>query len=196
MTMTIKEAQDAFKRAKNDHSLDIRFDLVKMAIEQNHYHVFQNHSYYDALLLTMAMINHAQKSFFMFIGDGVENFIQQIETDFRAMLHRFRDNDGTAKIIVLSTEKKNLPSFDTMEREYAGAFTYRATTIQKENATDYRHFTIADGKMYRIEEPHEIITENSNADSIQAEVAFDNVYVVEYLKKVFDSYWKELENPA
>jgi hypothetical protein len=167
-----------------------------MAVEKNLDVTFQNHSYYDALLLSMAMINHAQKSFYMFISDGVENFIRQMETEFCDMLDRFKKNSGTAKIIILTTEKEKFPLFDSMVNRFGGVFSYRTATIQREQATDYRHFTIADGIMYRIEEPHEIITEESTADSIRAKVAFDNKYVVEHLHDVFNSYWKAIENPA
>jgi len=196
MGVTIREAQEAFRRAKNDPALDIKFDLINLAIEKNLDISFQNHSYYDALLLSMAMISHAQKSFYMFISDGAENFIRQMEPEFRGMLGRFKKNNGIARIIILSTEKERFSLFDSVESNFSGVFSYYTVQIQKERATDYRHFTIADGKMYRIEEPHEIITEDSSADSIRAEVAFDNKYVVDYLKEVFDSYWKASEKTA
>ena len=196
MAATIKDAQCAFQKAKRDTSLDIKFDLIRMTIEKNLDLTFKNHSYYDALLLSMAMINHAQKSFYMFISDGVEDFICQMESEFRTMLERFKKNNGIAKILILSTEKASFKLFDDIACDFKSVFSYHVVPIARENVKDYRHFTIADGKMYRIEEPHEIINEDSSADSIRAEVSFDNEYVVTYLEEVFDNYWKVVEKPA
>ena len=192
MTMTIREAQEDFRLAKSDPSLDIRFALMEIAIKKDPNAVFRNHSYYDALLLSMAMINHADESFYMFIGDGAEVFIEQMKDEFRAMLTRFKTGEGgrrEARIIILSTEKNEFSLFKELAVEFKNLFAFLSIPIKREDAKGYRHFTITDGKMYRLEEPHEPVGNDTLADTIRAEVAFNNKYVVKYLEEVFESYW-------
>jgi hypothetical protein len=196
---SIKEAQEIFAKAKADQSRDIRFALVEKAVTEGSGDVFPNHSYYDALVLSWAMISHAQNSFFMLIGDGVENFVGQMEQEFREMLMRFNKNGGEAKIAIVSSASRHSPLFDKFSSEFKNVFSYGFLRPKPGRESAIRHFTVADGKMYRYEESHAPIIDDNlpgSADVIKAEVSFDNEYFVERLKNQFDDYWKYHQKPV
>ena len=154
--------------------------------------VVENDSYADALLLTSEMMNRAEKSFVVFIGAGVEDFIQVLRKNFTDMLERLQRRSGFAHIIVLDAGETCY--LEEMKNKFSDVFNYVTAALKPEFKSQTTHFTVADSTMCRIEEPHEPITPESSANVIKAKVYFNNPDMATSYTKKFNTYWDFLTN--
>ena len=185
----ISDAISAYKECDDTGRSSYR-SLLRDVIDSGSAMVVNNHSYADALELTSEMMARANKSFCMFIGGGVENFLEVLKTPFSEMLQRLKMYNGQARIIVLGVD--DAPFLEEIKKENSESFDFKTAHLKPGLEKIKMHFTVADTFMCRVEEPHDPITEESPADSIRAKVYFNDSEKAESYNREFDVYWNSL----
>lgn len=144
-----------------------------------------NSNYLHGIGLCDAMFKNALKSCRILAGGGEYSFTTYLQTTFRAMLDRFKHNNGEAKIIVLGGKTDLMMEF---ESEFPEVFQVATATATR----PLKHFIVCDDDMVRDEEEHEAIKADTPIDAIRADVYFSNPSMASDFIAIFDAYWNKL----
>ncbi len=185
---TIGQAiEDYKKRGENAIHKGYR-DVIKSLVDSGYDKPIKNDSYADALFLSDIMFEHSQKTVNIFTGGGIEEFITVLMDTFVKMLDRIRANGGSVKIISLGGVIPK--SLKDLVIPYTGTLEVVPATVAA--GATVRHFIVCDDKMIRAEEPHGILTSDTPASDIKAEVYFDNPAKGKFFSEFFDVLWKKV----
>lgn len=182
--MSIRKAKELF----SEFGDDFVSELENVAHVFRDAHVRQplpNGNFLHALCLTRVMLQHTTNSFKMLTGGAGDGFLSCLSGDFREMLQRIRSNHGKAKIIVLGEHDGDSKILAELVEEFGDCLKVAYATSKE----PVRHYIIADTDMVRDEHLHEPLTEESDADSVIADVYFRNSAIADVFKDRFKRQW-------
>ena len=188
---TVKDVLDLYQSLREHPDLMVPIKSVLDELMRSGSRTeLHNDSFADALLLTGTMIRSATFSFCMIIGQGVDIFLNALRDDVEAMLERFKQGNGIARVVLVS--EKTSPLLEDFKQRYPEVFDFRRTTAKPGQEKAVRHFTVTDLKSYRLEHPHGPIFETSDAHAIKAEVCFNGPKVATERTLYFEQIWDYL----
>jgi hypothetical protein len=162
--------------------------------------LIQNHNYANALMLTQVMFERTTKELRILCGSDVIKFLHILKGSFVEACKKIITNNGFVKIIsVLTENKSNASDFTSFINEIHEISDLRDLNIETISAylapgKEINHFIVSDDQNLRLEEPHPIIREDSGADSIKADVYFNNIKRASVAIRRFDDLFTYLKN--
>lgn len=193
--VTVEDALAAYKQGKESNlsaegyrSLDR--SLVDFLIDAGVGQAFSNDSYFDALVLTEAMLDRTNHQVKIVTGCGCGGFYSALFPHLTTALDRIRISGGHAKMIVATRNSEYPEWLDALSREYDGVFSIGIVAPSDQ----VPHFIVCDGKIVRSERPHGELTKHSSAHEIKADVYFSSPDHGRILETSFDALWPQAEN--
>jgi hypothetical protein len=179
--LTIEDAINAY-RGSSAEAEGYR-SLITLLIDAGFSQPFKNDSYYDALVLTEAMLNRSNHRIKLLTGPACDGFYSALSVHFMNALQRIHNAGGEVKMIILGTCFP--PALGELVKKFPGTFQIALA----KPLTKLRHFIVCDSKIVRVEEYHEELSANSGAHEIKADVNFNNPSQGKMLETYFDSIW-------
>jgi hypothetical protein len=179
--VTIQDAINAYK-GHNAEAEGYR-SLVTFLIDSGFDQPFKNDSYYDALILTEAMLNRANHSIKLLTGPACDGFYCAISDYFTQALERIQRAGGQVKMIILGDSYPK--GLTELASKFAGTFEIALAKPFK----DLQHFIVCDSKIVRIENIHGKLDGQSSAHEIKADVNFNDPAKGKMLETFFESIW-------
>ncbi|HEX4145989.1 MAG TPA: hypothetical protein VHY91_20985 [Pirellulales bacterium] len=182
--MNIRKAKELFR----DYGREFVIELESVARVFRKARIRQplpNGNFLHALCLTRVMLQHTNKSFLMVTGGAGGGFIDCLIDDFREMLGRIRNAKGAAKILVV-----NDGSDDEYLSGLSSEFPDCLEVAYAKSDSPIRHYIVADDDMLRDEQEHPPLSEDSDADSVVADVYFRNSNIASIFSERFERQWQ------
>jgi len=189
---SIRKTQELF-RAKGASAVvpPLSIQLAEMAIDHELPELIENHCYADALFLTDLMFQHSRKSIYILTGNCGGEFLKTLKTNFKDAIRRIAARDGKVRVIQLNpTDKPKF--FPELREEFPDTFEFKFGRAK----TDLSHRIICDDKMVRVEAPHGTIDEETDPDTINANVWFRNMPMAKRHSEFFNAVWQRLNAPT
>lgn len=182
--LTIADAIANYKaRAANPtHCL---IDMAGEVIKEGATLKLKNDCYPDALEYTETMLFHTKESINILTGGGCGGFYATLIQPVTNALERIKAASGSARMIVVSNA---IPEWlAVLAQEFRGTF----ELAQMETSSPISHFIVCDSKIVRAEEPHGELTADTLADTIKAEVIFNEPNKGKELEGRFVELWRQ-----
>lgn len=186
-TMTIGDA----KRIFTDYGCDLHdfYAVVHDNLIGDRRRVeLDNSNYLHALQLTAVMMHNTVNNFLMLSGSTTDNFLGTLSQSFERMLARIRDARGRVHIITLNPPD-TMPTLDRL----ADRFPKTLQIVRGYAGDEARvgHFIVADNDV-RVEEPHAILSNDTDANLVRAKVHFNDAGRANRYQRQFDALWQML----
>jgi hypothetical protein len=183
--MNIKQARRVYKDFGRSLNPDFE-SWVRLFRRLNIDAPIANVNYLHALSLTDLMFRHADNKLDMVTGGQGDGFIEVLKDSFISMLERIRRNNGAARVIVFNGRATVLQQI--VDNAFANVLTVRRATMRP--GAVIRHFIVADDDMVRDEEPHEELTDLTDANKVRAKVYFKNPSQARVASSRFTAMWE------
>jgi hypothetical protein len=183
--MTVIQAKTMFRDFKDD--LEGFYQTVYKNLIVNKPRVeLPNGNYLHALQLTSLMMRNTQHDFEMLSGSTTDGFIGMLKTEFKGMLNRLKAANRTANIIILNASS-TLENLNELASQFPETLKIFNGWAHEPNRIS--HFIVADD-MVRIESPHAPLTDETDANTIEARVIFNSETESSIYTRQFSSYLK------
>jgi hypothetical protein len=189
-TMTIARAKQLFVQFRK--SLEPDYASVMQLLRQtNTTSPIENSNYLHALSLADLMFCNTSRSLRMLTGSSTEALPNALYDSFAQMISRIKENRGSAKVIVVNGNSRDLTHFEQLQEEYKGTLEFAEGRAAP--GARVTHFIVCDSDMVRDEDYHPDLDENSSADLVTAKVYFANKAKADLLTRFFDRIWSALK---
>jgi methyl coenzyme M reductase subunit D len=136
------------------------------------------------------MFQRTNQKLTILTGSNADQFLDALHVSFEKALERIRKTSGIARMIILDNEIPKTVS--TLASRFAPLVQIRRGILKP--GAKINHIIACDSTMIRVEEHHEPLTLDSDADAVKAKVFFDNAEEVKARLGFFDAAWELLGN--
>ncbi|HMO04922.1 MAG TPA: hypothetical protein PKE33_09890 [Kiritimatiellia bacterium] len=185
-SMTIAQAISNYKAKAANPSHCLK-DIVGAVLEKGETIKLENDCYPDALEYTETMLFHTHKSINIVTGCGCGGFYAALLRHLTDALQRVQKASGTARMIVIAPDYPEW--LVALAHEFAGTFTLARLKAKEK----LQHFIVCDSKIVRLEKLHGELAPDSPADTIKAEVFFNEPQMGRDLEARFEEFWNKAE---
>lgn len=190
--MEIEKVEELYrKNGANEVDQDYR-DLVSTFRRLRLKVPIPNTDYLHGLYLIDLVFQNTNRNIRMLNGIGESSWLDVLKDSLVKTLGRIKERGGCLKAIFIGEGQPPDIFFQLRERFGKDVVKY---IVARANRSP-RHFIACDGRMLRLEEFHELITQKTPSDKIIADVYLNNPNRTKLKEKEFDEMWDYLKEQA